>query len=373
MHKRGNVITLIFEDRTALLKAQRKYEALFNSNVVAINFWDTAGNMWGVNKAYTEMKGYTAEEVEKIKWTDIVHPDDVELIHKPGVEKNKQGIPVKPIETRVRHKNGEYIHILTGYAMLEGSQTEGICMTINITPLKKAESEIQESLRKRDEFLSIASHELKTPLTTIKIALQLIHSLIEEADYIRVKDYILKCDKNIDRQVRLVNELLDISRIDSGKMDLHYEIFPLAPLIELTKDFIMAANTKATVKFEGDFSIEIEADKHRFEQVFYNLISNALKYSENNAALTVSVQQNNELAEISIIDKGIGMESEKLSAIFDRFYRIDQPDRQISGLGLGLYISNEIIRMHNGNIIVTSEPGKGSTFTISIPMKKNTI
>jgi signal transduction histidine kinase len=132
----------------------------------------------------------------------------------------------------------------------------------------------------------------------------------------------------------------------------------------------MAANTKATVKFEGDFSIEIEADKHRFEQVFYNLISNALKYSENNAALTVSVQQNNELAEISIIDKGIGMEPEKLSAIFDRFYRIDQPDRQISGLGLGLYISNEIIRMHNGNIIVTSEPGKGSTFTICIPMKK---
>jgi two-component system CheB/CheR fusion protein len=211
-------------------------------------FGTLQGNMWGVNKAYTEMKGYTAEEVEKIKWTDLVHPDDLELLHKPGVEKNKQGIPIKPIETRMRHKNGEYINILTGYAMLEGSQTEGICMTINITPLKKAEAEIQESLRKRDEFLSIASHELKTPLTTIKIALQLIHSLIEEADYARVKDYILKCDKNIDRQVRLVNELLDISRIDSGKMDLHYEIFPLDTFDRIDKRFYHGCEHKSYCK-----------------------------------------------------------------------------------------------------------------------------
>ena len=231
---------------------------------------------------------------------------------------------------------------------------------------EKNREEISMLLRRREEFMSIASHELKTPITGIKGFLQLL-TRKAHADKLEYYEQLLsKATLQVDRITGLINDLLDVSRIDSGKLKLKYDTFSLPTLIndclQLLQPLIL--DHKITV-LDGE-EIMLHADKNRLEQVICNLISNAVKYSEEGSEVIIKTAKTPEDIMISIKDHGVGITREQLSLLFNRFYRVDESNKSKAGLGLGLYISKDIVERHKGRIEVNSEPGKGSEFIIHL-------
>lgn len=234
--------------------------------------------------------------------------------------------------------------------------------------------ELQQSVRTRDEFLSIASHELKTPLTTLKLQSQIRERFLAKGDTGKFSaDYIAKMvqsDSNqINRIIRLVDDMLDIGRINSGKLTLNLESFDLSELclevIERSKP--QYAASKVLLTFEGEKGLMVNADRHRIDQVLVNLLSNALKYGEGKP-VAVRVLARGERAMVHVEDQGPGIDLKHHPAIFERFER-GAAKKGISGLGLGLFIVKEIVESHNGNVVVQSEPGKGAKFIFDLQME----
>jgi len=221
---------------------------------------------------------------------------------------------------------------------------------------------------KKDEFLNIASHELKTPIT----AIQGYHQLMMEADDTKRSelDHIAlgRMGNSIRRVKRLVSELLTISRIESGT--IHFD-FESHDLVEALKEAISDVSREGReIQLEGDASIEASFDYDRMIQALENLLSNALKFSPATEAVVCRATTKNKKAVISISDKGAGIPKKDQAYLFERYFRATGSDN-IDGMGLGLYITNEIIKGHGGDIAVKSSPRKGSTFTITIPLKAN--
>ncbi len=230
------------------------------------------------------------------------------------------------------------------------------------------------AVNQRDEFLSIASHELKTPMTSLKLQVQTRKKLIERGDNSvfepeRVTSLIEITDRQVNRISRLVDDMLDISRIVNGKLSLNLEDVELRHLImevyrNLSHDFETAG---CVVSFTMTEEVHVRCDRYRMEQVITNLLSNALKYGCNNPVI-VKLNIEKDLAVVTVKDNGMGIAEDNHDRIFDRFERAT--GGTISGLGLGLYITKEILEMHKGEITVVSSVGKGSTFTCKIPLNK---
>jgi signal transduction histidine kinase len=233
-------------------------------------------------------------------------------------------------------------------------------------------SEQQEQLirsryvnEKKTEFLSIASHELKTPLTTIKAFAQLA---LSEEDPDAVRMYLSKINSQSDKLYKLIQQLLDVSKIEVGKMDFVMEDVPVNAYIQETVALIGKSipSHRIAVELAGDVIASI--DRLRMEQVFSNILINAAKYSKENTLIRVTTQvtPENSLC-ISFQDEGIGMSAQHLKRVFEKFFRVDEISRAHSGLGMGLYIASRIVTGHNGKIWIDSELDVGSTFHISIP------
>lgn len=225
-----------------------------------------------------------------------------------------------------------------------------------------------EAIRNRDEFLSIASHELNTPLTTVNASIQMLMRVYErqpQSDAIpRLMDTSYRSTVKLSR---LVHELLDFSRIEGGQLTLVKNVFDLSALAKDCCSFV-SLTTNHAITFKGDLTLNVFADRHRIDQVIVNLVNNAVKYSPSVTEIVVLVQQQGDNANVSVIDKGQGIEESKIPHLFDRYYRASYAGLQFSGLGLGLYICENIIKLHGGTIGVTSKPGVGSTFWFNIPV-----
>lgn len=223
-----------------------------------------------------------------------------------------------------------------------------------------------EDLRKND-FLSIASHELKTPLTTLKGYLQLLNKLKYKPKAPLLPKLIDQANRSMEKVSSLVNDLLNISRITEGKMKVNLSLFLMADLIEECCDHITSAGTHEIV-LEGDTTLNVYADRDRVEQVVINFVNNAIKYAPDFYRIIIRIEKTHKMAKVSVQDFGPGIAKNHLTQLFDRYYRVDAMGRPNSGLGLGLYISAEIVKLHGGEIGVVSEPGHGSTFWFTLPL-----
>lgn len=228
------------------------------------------------------------------------------------------------------------------------------------------------SLKQRDEFLHIASHELKTPLTSLKIQVQIRKRLLEKNDpaalsHESVKGLVTMADKQILRLTRLVEDMLDITRIQNGKLTLKTEVLDLSELLrEVTENFSEEYRRAGShLNVDVAEKLLIDGDRYRLEQVIANLLSNALKYG-NQRPVSVKAFRNGGEVRFSVADEGIGIASESIERVFDRFERAVSPT-SIGGLGLGLYISRQIVELHHGSISLRSAVGKGSEFTVTFP------
>ncbi|RYF89760.1 MAG: PAS domain S-box protein [Chitinophagaceae bacterium] len=218
---------------------------------------------------------------------------------------------------------------------------------------------------KKDEFIALASHELKTPITTIKGYLQILQK--KETDPAK-EQFLAKCLIQVNHLNKLVGDLFDVSRIEASKLQLSFQEVGLPALVSSVIEPYKYSHPSHTILFKSEQeALIVQADKPRLERVLSNIINNAIKYSPDANKVQITVEADAQYARVRVKDFGIGLSKEQQQKIFTRFYRLEGA-APVSGLGLGLYLSKEIMEKHNGKVTVQSEPGKGSEFAIWLPL-----
>ena len=230
----------------------------------------------------------------------------------------------------------------------------------------KLYNEVVRLNSKKDDFIGMASHELRTPLTSITGYLQILQRL-ETSE--KSKTFILKTIRQVKKLSSLVADLLDVSKIEAGKLQLVKRECELMAIIEDAIELIQNSQTSHDIVLKSDLkSISLNADPLRIEQLVINLLSNAVKYSPSAQLVEVIVKRHDDNIVIGVLDQGMGIPIEKQKNIFTRFYRVDGMNPSISGLGIGLFICKEVVERHNGKIWVESTPDKGSNFWFTLPI-----
>ncbi len=243
----------------------------------------------------------------------------------------------------------------------EGKDEIGTLMKV----FNKLMQQVSESQQKKDEFIGIASHELKTPLTSVKGYLDLLNSVEEKHPN---KQFVEKSLASVHKLESLIKDLLDVSKIQSGQLQLNISEFDISALVnETIASMQMISAEHEIIREDNAGSLIVSADRQRIEQVLINILSNAVKYSPGENKVIVTVRKAETDMIIKIRDYGIGIPEEELTDIFERFYRTKDSSVHISGFGLGLYICRDIILRHNGKIWVERED-KGSSFYFTLPL-----
>jgi len=223
---------------------------------------------------------------------------------------------------------------------------------------------------KKDEFISIASHELKTPLTSVKGYVQLAELSLQGDEKENALRFLERSSNQLNKLDQLIGELLDISKMASGKLEFNFCDFCFERFIENVLDVFQRSNPGREIVRTGQAKVTIYGDEMRLEQVLLNYLSNAIKYSKPQEKVYVHTEFRPEgMLHVSVRDTGIGISKEDQARLFEKFYRVSQSSNKYQGLGMGLYICAEIIRGHSGTYGLESEPGKGSTFYFNIPAR----
>jgi len=258
---------------------------------------------------------------------------------------------------------GKKLMLLNAHRIeLEGSYKDRILIAIeDITDRREIE-------RRKDDFLSIASHELKTPLTTIKGYVQMIGRSLPDNASEKLISVVEKTGIYVDRLNNLIAELLDVSRIQTGNIELHKEVFDFDKMVHEAVEGMQAANKEHHIVVKGKATNRYKGDESHLIQVLNNLLSNAVKYAPESREIVVYLSLVSNYIKLSVIDNGMGISIEDQKKIFERFFRSGEIQEHFPGMGIGLYICDQIIKNHEGNLWVESEKGKGSTFSFTLPL-----
>ncbi|MVN93039.1 PAS domain-containing sensor histidine kinase [Mucilaginibacter aquatilis] len=247
---------------------------------------------------------------------------------------------------------------------LEGHYRDRILIAIeDITDRRDIE-------RRKDDFLSIASHELKTPLTTIKGYVQIMQRLLPKDASEKFKEILAKTGVYVERLNSLIAELLDVSRIQTGNIELHKEPFNFDKTVYEVVENLQAANQSHQIIVKGEATDSFEGDESHITQVINNLLSNAIKYSPDANRVEVYLSRVSNYLKFAVTDYGMGISLDEQKKIFERFYRVGEIQQRFPGMGIGLYICDQIIKNHGGSLWVESEPSKGSTFSFTLPLNE---
>ncbi|TSJ38773.1 PAS domain S-box protein [Mucilaginibacter corticis] len=349
-------------DRTVDLLISREHFKLLANNIPQMTWTHLPdGKVNFYNQRWYDYTGLVLEE-EGYNREQIIHPEDYPLTMEKFTASLKTG-GVFEVENRYLRADGVYRWHLNRAVPLRDETGKIQFWVGTATDIE----EQKQQMEKKDEFIGIASHELKTPLTSLKGYLQLISHKKDELPG-GVKQYIDKAIMSLNKLQRLVNDLLDVSKIQAGRLE-----YGLQP-VNLTEAVITwtenARHVYPNYNFECNVAdgLLINGNDERLEQVLMNLISNAVKYSPANNHVIITASKLNNDVRVAVTDHGIGLSPEQRERIFERFYRVEDKKYMSSGLGMGLYISKEIIANHHGGIGVYSELGKGSTFYFDLPL-----
>jgi len=352
-------------------------------------FYKSADGVYrGCNRAFEVMLGKTRQElVGKSVW-ELSPPElaaryeekDLELFRNPGLQQ---------YEWAVRFASGEVRDVIFYKATYEdsaGALAGLVGVVLDITERKRAEralqqarDELEERVRQRtaqleaadqakSEFLNIASHELRTPLTSMRLVLQLARRGLAANEPVPVTA-VARMERYTERLTRMAGDLLDASRLERGTLHIHPQVLDVCALVrDITEDFRLQCPERRLDVVLPEAPAQVSADRHRLEQVLANLLDNAFKYTPADTPVGVHVEVGSTSVRISIRDEGPGISAEDQARLFQRFQRLASPIHQ-PGLGLGLYISKEIIERHGGTLGVRCEPGRpGSVFCFELPL-----
>lgn len=360
---------------TVIQKLQNLHSSLSAESIInAIIFTDMEYKIVGWNKRAEKLYGWKAREVIGKNATEILQgklpngesaqSEWEKAIFLKGhyrgqiIHKVKKGNPVAFLikMTLVKGKKGNPIGIMAHIR--------------DITELKTTETKLQKALAMRDNFISIASHELKTPLTSLKLYIDTFKNQAGKKENKEFSKYINKMDDQINKLTALINDLLNVSKIQHGKLDYRMEEFDINELIGYNLETFREVAKKHKIIVRGKITKKVIADRYRIYQVLTNLLTNAIKYSPAADKIVLKLSQDGGKAVVSVQDFGIGIDKKHQKRIFEQFYRVNNPKTQShTGLGMGLFIVNQIIKRHRGELSITSSRGKGSVFSFTLPLK----
>ncbi|HEY3835573.1 MAG TPA: ATP-binding protein, partial [Bryobacteraceae bacterium] len=240
--------------------------------------------------------------------------------------------------------------------------------------LQQRNQEVERANRLKSEFLASMSHELRTPLHTILGFTELLEEEVDGPLTERQKRFVSHVHQDAQHLLELINDILDLSKIEAGKMDLRFEVLDARQAVEEVVASLQGkADTKRLMvenRIETDCAVR--ADRVRFKEIFYNLLSNAVKFTLEGGSIEIACVRQESKVSFSVKDTGIGIAREEQSSIFDKFYQVGSTTKGVrEGTGLGLAITKQLVEMHGGSIRVESDTGKGSTFTFTIPVERS--
>lgn len=317
------------------------------------------------NSTWLKFTGRKLEDELNNGWLHSIHTADINSFtytYEQAFEKRE----AFKIQYRLLRHDGEYRWILNnGLPQFDDHQFigyTGCCSDI---------SELIETEQRKDLFMSIASHELKTPVTTTKIYLHILEEYFKKQGDEQQLIFAEKAGNQLDKLSKLINDMLDLSRINSNQLEFDEHDIEYVNLLEEVIEEFKKIYPSHLIKFSGEGSITVCGDKERLSQAIMNLLNNAVKFSPDSREIEVSLSSSPGAVETSIKDYGIGIQKKHHAKIFDRFYMMSGHKKHTyPGLGIGLYIAAEIIKRHGGNIWVTSEEGKETIFTFALPTRK---
>lgn len=364
-----NSVRISHQEQEDYQESQIRFRTIFETSKLGNKVISSDLKILQINPAMVSLLGY--EHKEDIIGTRILDyaPEEFHahwiLLQKKLWETN---MPSFTLETCLRKKNGSIIWCQVNSILFKDhGETLGYTIIEDIT-------EQHELKQQRENFISIASHELKTPLTSLQAYLQVMHRMIEKDTVIsdKLKKLSANSNRSILKLAALVADLLDSTKISKGHLNLNVSNFTISELVDKCCNHIRSEG-KYDITYKGDLSLNISADEQKIDQVVVNLVNNAVKYAPESKEIVVDVQELEDKVKISVIDFGQGVPKDKIPFLFNSYYQVEKVEKNIQGLGLGLYISAEIIKKHNGEIGVESEIGKGSTFWFTLPKSRNNI
>ncbi len=386
----GFVATHLIRSLGALDHSEARYRATFDQAAVGIARVDLDGRWLELNQRYCDILGYPCEELLALTFQKVTHPDDLGADVEQAERLRAGEISNYAMEKRYVRKDGSLVWVELSCSMVRrpsGDPLHYVAVAVDISErhavqeaLRRAEwesarlyREAQDAIRLRDEFLSIASHELKTPLTPLALQVGSIQrSLRRDPGAIGPEKMLARMDiisRQIERLTALVTDLLDISRLTAGKVALHLEEVDAAEVarevaLRLGRD-LGRAGCQLEVHAEGP--VEGRWDRVRLGQIVTNLVSNAAKYGAGKP-IDLLVEGDEGTAKITVRDRGIGIAPEHQKRIFDRFERAVS-EQHYGGFGLGLWIVKQLVDALGGSIRVESELGRGATFIVELPRR----
>ncbi len=312
--------------------------------------------MWGRTWEQSIGQGLLALGYEP--WHAEMHEREID--HVVATKEQVRGEVSFPHATQGRRV---YDYILTPVIDAQGKVQAVAGTTRDIT-------EIKENEQRKNAFISMVSHELKTPLTSTINYVQVTKKRAEEhADPIAA-DMLDRAGRQLAKMTRMINGFLNVSRLESGSMQIDLQPFDFAGLVKEVQEEIIVAIKSHPIEFMPLKEIWLNADREKIIHVFNNLLENATKYSPAGSPITVNYVIEGGFIKVSVEDKGMGISENELPLLFERYYRVKEAEaKHISGFGIGLYLCAEIIKRHGGEIWASSELGKGSTFTFTLPLE----
>jgi len=357
------------KERTKDLSISREHFKILSDHITQMTWTNLPnGEVNYYNQRWYQYTGLTFAETKKHGWRAVVHPDDI----KETLEKYADALQtgqIFEVENRYRRgTDGAYRWHLNRAMPLKSDSGEILFWVGTATDIEDQKRELE----RKDEFIGVASHELKTPLTSLKGYLQLITAQSRDSLSPVMKNYLDRANTSIYKLQHLIDDLLDVSKINAGRLNYTLETVDLGTIVASCIENAVHMYPHFEFEFHNGIEPIVKGSAERLEQVVMNLVSNAVKYSKDDKRVIIKMTVHENWVRVSITDFGIGLRKELQKRIFDRFYRVEEDKKYlISGLGMGLYISAQIINTHGGTIGVESELGKGSTFYFELPLVDN--
>lgn len=359
------------EQAETIRQSEERLRRMINVDAVGVLvFALPEGRLINANEFFLRMFGYSRAEVEAgtVTWRTLT-PSEYMQVSLEQLEKFETTGRIGPYEKEYFHKDGSRAWmVFAGAALGDGTIVE---YCIDVSDRKRAEEALREADRKKDDFIAMLAHELRNPLAPIRNGLQVIRLAAGDVDTVSQTRTMM--DRQLSHMVRLIDDLLDVSRISRNKMELRIERVLLsdvvATAVETARPLIEAAGHELTISLPPQ-PVFLDADLTRLAQVFSNLLTNSAKYTQPGGKIRLAAQQDAAELEVTVSDNGIGIPTEALPKIFDMFSQVDRSiERSSGGLGIGLALVKGLVEMHGGTVTVDSPSlGGGSTFSVKLPL-----